>query len=284
MSTALAEAVTAASSRFAAAYPLHLQAPAGEEVIPVERALSPECIEQTLRRAVGVWSDNPEQENLRAAASNFIRRYSGSIVAASLIPLANGVAVDVSPRRLSLVVRDGEPRGAVLDLEGAECYTSAERPTAWPVRRRKLGTEKELVQLAVRSLIVDNLRPTISLVRGYALLASAVMWTSVAEQIHLLYEGARDAYGEHEFTALAKHRDAVLDAGSLPGVDGVNPLLDRLTFERVVPEFVRPTHVRRVCCTVFLISGRGRNCGVCPRIAPEERREILRQRAELLSS
>jgi ferric iron reductase protein FhuF len=276
--TDLADAIAASVTklgRVGRAYPIYLEPPAGEEVVAATDIFATANLRHYFHRAIAEWTDHPEEENLRAAASRFMRRYCGSVATAALLPLANGVAVDVALRRVSVVVRSEMPMGVVLDLDDAALATSPERPTTWPIAGVSTTSAHELRNRALRSLFGDNLGPAIERIYHHVHLAPKVLWGTAAEQIDLLYENAVDHHDEPWVRAMADDREAILFAEQVPGVHGPNPMRDLLSWETVAdPQFPRPLQVRNACCICYLIPGRDTYCRSCGRLEPDERLAI----------
>ena len=135
VATALAEAV-ASVGPFGRPYPLYLSPPAGFEVLAVTELLRPEPLRRYAARAVAEWSDHPNDEDSRAAASRLMRRYLGSLTTAVLAPLAHGLGVDVSPERVGMIVQKDLPQGIVLRVD--DVLVSPERPPTWNVPGREV--------------------------------------------------------------------------------------------------------------------------------------------------
>ncbi|MGH9245459.1 MAG: ferric iron reductase [Acidimicrobiales bacterium] len=259
---ALAESVAEFGPR-TQRFPVYLVPPPGEEVVAAETMLGVGDLHRFFLRALAEWIEHPDMAELIAAgASRFMRRYCGSMVSATLIPLTEGVAVDVSLPRVSLVVRDEMPMGAVVDLEGGAVATSSERPTAWPITGETLGTAAALRERALHSLFADNLMPALRRVHEEVHLSRRLMWATVAEQIDALYETAIESGDPRRRGTLAEDRDALFTAGSLPGVPGENPLRDVL-------DWGQAGHPRTFCCICYVIPGRNgpdrdSHCRGCP--------------------
>lgn len=276
----LADALAAAVAklgRFGASYPLYLEAPPGHEVHPAADLFEARNLGRFCERAIAEWTTRPEEEDIRAAASRFMRRYCGTMAAAALVPLAHGVAFDLSIERVAVLIRSGMPMGAVLDPAGAGPFGSPERPTDLPVATRPLPTVAALREAALRSLVGGNLVPVFEHVLQYARLNPKVLWATAAEQIDLLFESAVAGHDARELAPFAEDRDAILFGPTLPGVAGANPLLGLLSWELADdPAFPRPLQVRQICCVCYVIPGRATYCRTCGLLTPGERLELWR--------
>lgn len=276
----LADALAAAVGklgRFGASYPVYLAPPAGAEIHPAQELFAAERLRRFCERSIAEWTDHPEEEDIRAAASRFMRRYCGSLASAALVPLANGVAFDLALSRISLLIREEMPMGVVLELAGGRAFGSPERPTTWPLETRPLPTAAALRAAALRSLVGDNLAPAFERVLRFVHLNPKVLWATAAEQIDLLFESARDGHEARELAPFAEDREAILFGPTLPGVSGPNPLRGLLTWEEADdPKFPRPLQVRQVCCVCYVIPGRNAYCRTCGLLAPEERLALWR--------
>jgi ferric iron reductase protein FhuF len=263
--------------RFGAAYPIYLEPPAGYEIVDATDILSQANLRHFSERAITEWTQHPEQEDIRAAASRFMRRYCGSVAMAALLPLAHGVALDVALERISFLIRTEMPMGVVIDLAGVPIFTCAERPTHWPVTGECLDTLSGLRAAAVAGLIVRNLAPAFDAVLRFVQLNPRVLWSTAAEQIDLLYENASDGLSVPEFAPFNADRNVLLFAAQLPGCDGPNPLRDLLEWEDAGdPQFPRPLQVRRTCCVCYVIPGRNTYCRTCGIISAEQRLALWR--------
>jgi ferric iron reductase protein FhuF len=278
------DAAVARLGRFGGSYPIHLAPPVGHEVVPATETLSDERIRDFSERAILEWTDHPEEEDLRAAISRFMRRYCGSMASAALVPLAAGVALDVALDRISFLIRDDMPKGVVLDLGGGERpIVSPERPTDWPLEAAGVAVETvatvaELRRRGLENLVGANLVPAFERVLATVHVSPKLLWSTAAEQIDLLYDNAADGHDAAGFAPFAADRTAILFGDALPGFDGPHPLAGLLEWETVLdPLFPRPLQVRRICCVNYVVPGRpGKYCRTCGLITPEERLAMWR--------
>jgi ferric iron reductase protein FhuF len=247
-------------------FPVFVTPPEGAEVVLARDVIARGTLPGFFQRVLSDWSIAPDTaELMAAAASRFLRRYCGSVTAAALIPLTNGVAVDVGLSHVSLIFRDDQAAGAVIDVGDGTVATTSERPPLWPVTGERLPTVEALRQRALQSLFEENLVPALGRVHEETHLARRLMWATVAEQIDALYEtGLRFADDDRRAT-LTEDRDAIFTAERLPGVDGPNPLVDMLDWDQ-------PGHPRRYCCVCYVIPGRkgdgqDTHCEGCPMLA-----------------
>jgi hypothetical protein len=276
LASAVADAV-ARLGRFGSSYPVHLAPPPGYEIVRADDMLEPERLGRHCVRAITAWTQHPEEEDVRAAASRLMRRYCGSLASAALVPLAHGVALDVSLPRVAFLIRDEMPMGVVLDVADGS-WVCAERPTAWPVEgARSVGTLAELRERAWQSLFSEHLAPAVDRVLSYAKLNPKVLWSTAAEQIDLLYENALEGFGPTELANLAADREVILFAETIPGQPGLNPMRDTLEWETIDDDaFPRPLQVRQICCVCFVIPGRNAYCRTCGLISQDERLTLWR--------
>jgi ferric iron reductase protein FhuF len=264
--------------RFGASYPVYLERPHGYEIVSAKDLLSSSNLRSFCERAITIWTQHPEEEDMRAAASRFMRRYCGSMSMAALLPLAHGVALDVSLERIAFLIRTDMPMGVVVDLEGGRhSWTCTQRQTAWPVAGQRLQTLHALRARAMESFLVRNLVPAFDSVLRFAQLNPRVLWSTAAEQIDLLYENAFEQLSEAEFAPFGADRRLLLFEEQLPGWSGPNPLRDLLEWETVDdPYFPRPLQVRRICCVCYVIPGRNAYCRTCGLISAEQRLAMWR--------
>ena len=250
------------------AYRVYLEPPASAETVAAPDLVRREPLRHYAARAVKEWSDRPWDEDPRAAVSRLVRRYLGSLVTAALVPLAHGIGIDTSPERVRIVLVDDLPRGVVLDVD--EVFTSAERPTTWPVHGRDVGDLDALRRRALVPLFT-HCAWLFDTVMEHIKVSSQLLWSTAAEQVDGLYENAIDGPDAGVFAHAAADRELMLFGDSLPGVAGPNPMRDVLFWEPY-HEGAHRIQVRRVCCANFVVPGRTqvycRNCGL---ITPAER-------------
>src|SRR5438445_11379250 len=94
--------------RLGASYAIWLEPPPVWETIPCLELLTTERMTGFFERAIQEWSKDPSEEDIRAAASRFMRRYLLSAAAPAFVALATGVAWDRTLDRVSV------PRGPDL--------------------------------------------------------------------------------------------------------------------------------------------------------------------------
>jgi ferric iron reductase protein FhuF len=277
---ALAEAIAASVGRlgrFGASYPIYVERPDGHEIVPAVDLLSATNLRHFCERAIIEWTQHPEEEDMRAAASRFMRRYCGSVATAALLPLAYGVTWDVSLERIAFLIRTEMPMGVVIDLAASPVFSCSERPTTWPVAGQRLATLDELRARAIDSALVRNLAPAFESVLDFVQLNPKVLWSTAAEQIDLMYENAIEGLREAEFAPFEADRGLLLFGERLPGWAGANPLRGLLDWEDAHdPQFPRPLQVRRTCCVCYVIPGRNAYCRTCGLISAEQRLAMWR--------
>ena len=219
-------------------------------------------------------------KHMRIAASRFSRRYASLLSAATLVGLANGIGLDVSPARCAAVIRpNGQYR---LLLDGAdgpdEVVRCAERPTPWPVGGPVVPTVAVLRDYVWRRLYADHLAPVYALALDIVPVAPHLLWSSAAEWAGLisdLAEAHLDAVAARPYVA---DRRALLGAATLPGLPGPNPLLGKIEWTPVAgDDHPKAVQTRRHCCITFLLDDRfGRLCDNCPYLSIEDRAALVR--------
>ncbi len=280
--TTLDEAVSAAVAqlgRFGAAYPVYLAPPSGHEIVRATELLEPIALRAASERSIREWTARPQDEDIRAAVSRFARRYCGSIAAAALVPLANGVAFDVGLERVAFVIRNDMPMGVVLGIDSVPPIVSPSRPTGWPHEEaRSVPSLSALREAALGSLFGEHLQPAFDAILREIHVSPRLLWSTAAEQIDLLYESAVESLDPRSNEPFQADREAILFAGELPGLSRPNPMRDLLFWETADdPAFPRPLQVRRVCCVNYVVPGRPNTwCRTCGLISPEERLELWR--------
>jgi ferric iron reductase protein FhuF len=268
--------------RIGASYPVYFRRPQGWETVPAKDLLDLENLRTYFTRAISEWSDHPTEEDQRAGASRFLRRYIGSIAAATYIPLSAGVALDVGISRVQVLIRNDLTLGTVIDLDGAAVYVSKARPTTWPIEGVPVGSVEELRGRALESLFREHLVPAFERVREVIGVSKKLIWTTAAESIEYMYENARPYFDSAGWLPLDEDRAVIHSADTVPGIDGPNPMKGLLEWEDFGdPDVPGPVHMRRVCCVNYVVPGRGttqtggycRTCGILP---PEERHRLWR--------
>jgi ferric iron reductase protein FhuF len=275
-----AYATMRAFGRVGCSYPVYFRPQADWEVIAAEELLSVDNLRGYFTRAIKEWSDHPSEEDQRAAASRFLRRYVGSVAAAALMPLSAGVALDVSIPRVKLVIRSELALGTIVDLTGAPVYVSPARPTQWPVEGVSLASVEQLRHRAYESLFRDHLVPAFERVRAVIGVSARLVWATAAECVEYLYENARPYFDDAGWAPLDEDRRVVHYADTVPGIDGPNPMKGLMEWEDFDdPDLPRPMQLRRICCVNYVIPGRGSNpyCRSCGLLTAEQRHQLWRQ-------
>jgi ferric iron reductase protein FhuF len=226
---------------------------------------------------------------MRIAVSRFSRRYASLLSAATLVGLANGIGLDVSPARCVAVVRPNgqyqlllDGAGGPGDADGAtggdEVVRCAERPTPWPVSGPIVPTVADLRDYVWRRLYADHLAPVYALALDVVPVAPHLVWSSAAEWAGLisdLAEAHLDAAAARPYVA---DRRALLGAARLPGLPRPNPLQDMVEWSPVAGDgHPAAVQTRRHCCITFLLEDRfGRMCDNCPYLSLEDRAALVR--------
>lgn len=294
---ALGPAIAATLSRMGhlvQEYPILFRPPAGYEIVPAVAMIDTANLGRYFERAIRDWTDDPTIEDQRAAASRFMRRYLCSVVIASLVPLLNGIAFDVTVPRVRFVIsqypgQSNLPMGVVLDAP-EEVLGATDRQVLWPIAVDRQVSLTELRARAVSNLIVDHVRIVIERVLEVAHVSPRLLWSTVAEAIEGVYEGyfeRRDpATTAEEYARADADREAILLSPELPGVPGPSPVADLIGWETIDdPRFPRPVAYRRVCCVNFVIPSRPRPyCVNCPLLSYEERGRLRKAEVEALAT
>ena len=261
--------------RLGASYAIWLEPPPVWETIPCLDLLTTRHMTEFFERAIKEWSPNPSEEDIRAAASRFMRRYLLSVAAPAFVSLANGVAWDITLDRVSVVMRPDLALGAVIDIRGLETYTSTERPTTWPVKGKNVSLA-ELRERALRPLFADIHVRSFERVLSHVHVSQRLLWSTAAENIDYYADNALNYVTGEEAARYLADRDVMLFGETLPGIEGANPMKDLLGWDDFSddPRFPRPRQVRIVCCANYVVPGRNppycRTCGLRPQ---EERRK-----------
>ncbi|MBM4421437.1 MAG: hypothetical protein FJ034_07655 [Chloroflexi bacterium] len=172
---------------------------------------------------------------------------------------------------MSVLIRNSLPFGIVLDLDGAELFTSAEWPTAWPLRETPLPSAAALRERAVASHVRDNVLPVFDRVNEEVRVAHNLLLATLAEQIDQFGELAWLGFEGAARARFVEDRDALQFGATLPGAPGPNPLRGLLSFERV-DGYRQALEVRNVCCAQFVVKSRPITwCRTCNLITQEQR-------------
>jgi ferric iron reductase protein FhuF len=240
------------------------------EVVPAERFFDVNY----LRSAVARTGDGA------IAVSRFSRHYASSLSAIALVALAQGVGLDLSPANCRLVIWHDLPFLTVLAVDEAAVLRCDERPTSWPVGGRSVETLTELRDHVWARLYGDHIAPLFERLWEVTKGSRSLMWSNAAEWVGLVSDAAEEYLGAEVAPPFVADRIALLSEHKLPGVEGPNPLLDRLDW---VPtgssEFPQEVQTRRMCCGTYLIEDRdGRLCQSCPFLPPKDRAALVRER------
>jgi hypothetical protein len=258
--------------RLAPGYPIYLAAPDGEEVVACSDLLSGDLLREYAARGISAWCDDPTKYP-RPAASNFVRFWIASLTSALELPLAYGVAFDLSIPRVSLIIKEGEAMGVVLDTDGAPGWVDRKHPDPWPLPGAEPLSTDELRKRAFATYFTGHVTPMIDHVSRQERIARALLWAHVAEQIEEFAEEAMYVASDPVREAMDGVRRLLLFSEEIPGVDGPNPLLGRLRWDHFPdPVLPRPIQMRRPCCLFYLLP-EGPYCRSCDLIPFEERQE-----------
>jgi hypothetical protein len=262
-----------------------------DEVVPATRFLEPDYLRAAIARAHttsfhssdAASSEGDEDLNLRIAVSRFTRQYASSVSAIALAALAQGVGLDLSARRCRMLFYKDVPFRASLDTTDMVPLRCAERPTTWPIDGPIVDTADELRQYTWQKLYGEHLAPLVEAVRDVTRVSRAVIWTNVAEWVGVLSDAADEYLEAEDARPILADRVAVLEADSLPGVSGPNPLRGRLDWTPYdTPDFPHGVQVRQHCCMTYLLPDRlGRLCSNCGFLPLEDRVALIRERHDV---
>jgi ferric iron reductase protein FhuF len=262
--------------RLAAGYPIYLSAPEDEDVVACSHLLTDDHLREYAARGISEWCDDPAKYP-RPAASNFVRFYVASLTSALELPLAHGVAFDLSIPRVSLIIKEGEAMGVVLDTDGAPGWVDRHHPNPWPLPGAEPVSTLELRERAFATYFSGHVTPMIDQVSRSERLARRVLWAHVAEQIEEFAEEAMYVASDDVRDAMDAVRRLLLFSELIPGVNGPNPLLGRLRWDDFDdPVLPRPIQMRKPCCLFYLLPG-GQYCRSCDLISFEQRQERWRE-------
>ncbi|MGH9245881.1 MAG: hypothetical protein ACRD29_16490 [Acidimicrobiales bacterium] len=258
-----------------------------DEVVPATEYFDSDFLRAAVARAHttplhgdGVAAADDADVNLRIAVSRFTRHYPAAITAIALVGLANGVGIDLSAVRCRLIVRNNIPFLATIDVDESNVVRCAARPTDWLGEGPTVESLDELRAHVWQKLYGENIAPLYSLVRKVTRISEHVMWTNAAEWAAMVSDAADEYLGVDAAPPYVAERVALLEAESLPGVPGANPLRGLMEWVPVdAPDFPHGVQVRRYCCMTYLLPDRlGRLCQNCGFLPLEDRIALTRER------
>jgi hypothetical protein len=230
----------------------------------------------------GETDDGDEDVDLRLAVVRFTRHYTSSLTAIALVGLARGVGLDMSAAHCQLVIWRDLPFRTVLTLDDADVVTCDARPNPWLATGTgtRVATVAELRDHVWRGLYAGHIAPLFASVRQITRVTRGLMWTNAAEWVGMVSDGADEYLPPDQASLFVADREALLGAPVLPGLDGPNPLLDRLDWAPVdEPDFPHGVQTRRTCCGTYLLADRGgRLCQSCPFLPLDDRMALVRER------
>lgn len=259
-------------------------APRSAQVVPArrfhDRAFLDHAIGdcgESLFAAMGGEDAEPVDVRPAVAASRFTRHYVSSLTAAALVGLAHGVGLDLSAERCVKVVDDGIPR---QHLVGPDDVTRACRErTTWPVAGPPIPTTQELREYVWRRLYAEHLAPLFVAVTDLTGASPRLLWSNAAEWVAYVAELAAEHLSPVEAAPILTEADVLLDAETLPGINGANPLRGLVEWVEVdASDFPRGVQTRRHCCITYLLPARlGRLCANCPFLPVPDRVALWRE-------
>jgi ferric iron reductase protein FhuF len=220
---------------------------------------------------------------MRIAASRFARAYASSLTVVSLVGLAHGIGIDVSPDRCAVSIGADKLfrfRVLVTDNELVKC---ADRPNPWGLGGRESQSVEELREFVWRRLYAAHLAPLFRLAAKVVQVGEALLWNSAGEYVAIISDAAQEYLPAAEAEIFVADRMALLAAPLLPGVAGANPLRDTVEWVPVdsggVERFPQAVSIRRLCCLTYLLDERsGLLCQNCPHLPVPVCADMVRER------
>jgi hypothetical protein len=256
-----------------------------DEWVDGTRYLDPEFLAATIDRSkvttlLRSTTNKGDTVDPRAAASRITRQLSGFLTYVAGTALARGVGLDLSLANCKIAVRYNLPFAVALDVQDEAIARCAERETAWTGDGRVLDTLGELREIVWRSLYAGALAPLFATTAQLVKAAPSLHWSNAAEAAGILSDAAEEYLGEAEARPFVADRHALLEAETLPGVPGPNPMRGLLTWiPGDLPEVPSGVMTRRVCCLSFYMPDRlGRLCQDCEFLPLDERIALIRER------
>lgn len=264
--------------------------PASGEIVLASEFLDPdrlrhavlECGESLTNALASELPDEEIESQPAAAASRFTRHYLGSVTGLALAGLANGLGLDLAADRCVKVIQNDLPRQQVLENFGAGIRTCVARPSPWDVDGPAVDTVEELRQYAWGRLYGEHVAPLLEAVEALTGATAKLLWSNVAEWVASFADMAVGSLPPSQAALVVEESEAMLNAATLPGVAGPNPLLGQVSWVPVdEPDFPRGAQLRRHCCITYLLPARlGRLCGNCPFLPLEDRIALVREGQE----
>jgi hypothetical protein len=261
----------------------YVREPGDSEHIPGVRFLETGFLRASIARAAPVAPvEGSRDEDPRIAASRMSRLYCAALSCVALVGLANGVGIDLSPGRYTVIFNDGAPSTVTFGPEypAREVLRCAERPTAWPVTGPVVATIEELRKYVWTNLYARNLGLMFATATGLVNVPERLLWTNAAEWVATLMETAVEFLDPARAAPYVADCRALLEAEALPGLAGPNPLRGRvewLPYDGDEPP--QGIQTRQLCCLVYQHTDRGgRLCQTCPLLPLPDRAALVRER------
>ncbi|MEV4313041.1 IucA/IucC family C-terminal-domain containing protein [Actinocrispum sp. NPDC049592] len=241
--------------------------PAQEWVSGVQ-LIEPGYLSAAIRRARPVAQDGPRDRDVRVAVSRMTRQYVASLTCVALAGLAQGMGIDLSPTRVSALIRYNVPYAVTVDTEPLFCK---ERPVDEPA----IETRAQLREYVWTNLYARNLRELFRAATALVRVPERLLWTNAAEWVAIVLDSAVEYLPPERADVFAQECQALLNADTLPGFDA-NPLRGLVEW---VPFDGEEIQTRHLCCLVYLHSDRqGRLCQNCPLLPLPDRAALVRER------
>jgi thioredoxin-dependent peroxiredoxin len=249
------------------------------EAIPAARLLEDaDLLRASIVRGTGGSTMTEADFDVRPAASRWTRQYAAALWPSVLVALAHGIGLDASIERCTVVMRGHLPGGLHLadDLETVRSFRG--RCSDVPTGGAEVGSVEELRAYVLERVVTRHLVPLYARVHDLVKVSPELMWSNVAEHADLVCEAAESRLDTEAARPYAEESRALLQADTLPGVPGANPLKGWMLRDAVdESDFPRPMPLRHVCCVHYLLPDRvGRFCSNCPLITTEERVAMAR--------
>jgi hypothetical protein len=247
------------------------------ESVPGERFADAEYLRACIARAQPTRND----DDPRVGVSRMSRQYCAALTCVALTGLANGAGIDLSPARCSMAFRDNLPSRVALQrgYRARHVLRCSERPTRWPVTGPSVATIEQLREHVWANLYARNLAPLFATAVGVVNVPERLLWTNAAEWVGVVMDSAIEHLPPALAAAVVAECRALLDAESLPGLDG-NPLrglVEWFAFDDDEPR--QGIQTRHLCCLTYRHTDRrGRLCQNCPLLPLQDRAALVRER------
>lgn len=238
---------------------------AGIDTIPAAAFLEASTLLSVLEAVAAQW----RAPDICVAASLWNKHYNAAVVSGVLAAMTlGGIGLDGSIANTSIMLDHGLPKALLLHDARGYVYQPrlASALTASSCGRR-VAALPELHAAVIATTFEQHIRPVIEQLHALTRLSRQILWGNVANLCADLY----DRLALEPALAAIAHTDRalLLERDACPGLNGANPMLGTVCYERSAGAVM--SRVRQRCCLRYRLP-EGTSCQkVCPRRHNEER-------------